>query len=50
MRLLEDMMIGDAAAIPLLHKTYYFLKRKGVTCPVNGLLKKAYINAAISGN
>lgn len=49
-RLLEDMMIRDAAAIPLLHKTYYFLKRKGVTCSVNGLLKKAYINAAISGN
>jgi len=49
-RQLEDMMIRDAAAIPLLHKTFYFLERKGVTCPVNGLLKKAYIKAVMSGN
>lgn len=45
---LEDMMMRDAVAIPLLHKTFYFLQKKGVTCPVNGLLKKPYIYATRS--
>ncbi len=45
---LEDIMIRDAVAIPLLHKTFYFLEKKGITCPVNGLLKKPYIYATSS--
>ena len=40
---LEDILIRDAAAIPLLHKTYHFLERKGIMCPINGLLRKPYI-------
>jgi len=47
---LEDMMIRDAVAIPLLHKTFYFLEKNGITCPVNGLLKKPYIFATSSAN
>ena len=47
---LEDMMIRDAVAIPLLHKTFYFLEKKGITCPVNGLLKKPYIYSTSSEN
>ncbi len=42
-RQLEDLMIKDAVAIPLLHKTFYFLEKKGISCPINGLLKKPYI-------
>lgn len=40
---LEDMLIEDAVAIPLLHKTYHFLVRKGISCPINGLLRKPYV-------
>ncbi len=47
---LEDIMIKDAVAIPLLHKTFYFLEKKGIQCPINGLLKKPYIYATSSEN
>lgn len=39
---LEDMLIADAAAVPLLHRKYAFLIRTNVNVPINGLLRKYY--------
>lgn len=43
---LEDRMILDAVAVPLLHKKFFFLVRNGVQLPINGFLRKHYFEAS----
>lgn len=42
---LENIMIQDAAAVPLFHKKYFFLVRKEIQLPVNSFLRKFYWKA-----
>ena len=44
----EDRMIEDAVAVPLFHKNFCYLVRKGIELPVNGFLRKAYGDAVRS--
>ncbi|MDW8309217.1 MAG: ABC transporter substrate-binding protein [Verrucomicrobiales bacterium] len=39
---LEDMLIADAAAIPLVHRRFAYLVRPGIRIPINGFLRKHY--------
>ncbi len=42
---LEDFLISDAAAIPLLHRRYMYLRSSELTLPLNAYLRKHYILA-----
>jgi ABC-type transport system substrate-binding protein len=44
-RELEDYLIADAAAIPLLHRRYLYLHDSTLILPVNAYLRKHYILA-----
>ncbi len=42
---LENMLVADAAAVPLLHRVFSFLSREELDLPIDSFLRRYYVLA-----